>query len=149
MLNPNFEDFEIQDSRTITSSKRLALKSVINRVESSDLRIENFDSVRDELVNALDQMLENFHFDDNQSENQSKNPSDDQSEEIIQLRRSDRERRASKLAEGMIQYDLRKKMLRADVIIRNKFAYKKIFKCLIHMTRVLVTLIIDQRFDKS
>jgi hypothetical protein len=105
--------------------------------------------VRDELVNALDQMLENFHFDDNQSENQSKNPSDDQSEEIIQLRRSDRERRASKLAEGMIQYDLRKKMLRADVIIRNKFAYKKILKCLIHMIRVLVTLTTDQQSDES
>jgi hypothetical protein len=74
--------------------------------------------MRDELVYALDQMLENFHFDDNQSKNESENPSDDQSAEIIQLRRSDRERRASKLAEVMIQYDPRKKMSRADVAIR-------------------------------
>jgi hypothetical protein len=100
-------------------------------------------------------MLKNFHLDDNQSENQSKNQSenssDDQSEEIIQFRRSDRKRRASKLAEGMIQYDSRKKMFRADVIIRNKFAYKKILKCLIHMTRMLVTLITndDQQSDES
>ncbi len=86
-------------------------------------------------------MLKNFHFDDNQSKNQSKNSFDDQSEKIIQLRRSDRKRRASKLAERMIQYDSRKKMFRADVVIRNKFAYKKILKCLIHITRVLVTLI--------
>jgi hypothetical protein len=93
-----------------------------------------------EFVNALDQMLENFHLDDNQPKNQSKNPPDDQPEEIIQPRRSDRERRASKLAEGMIQYDLRKKMPRADVVIRDKFAYKKILKCLTHMTRVLATL---------
>jgi hypothetical protein len=98
----------------------------------------------DESVNALDQMLENFHLDDNQSENQSENPSDDQPEEIIQLRRSGRERRASKLAEGMIQYDPRKKMPRADMVIRDKFSYKKIPKCLIHMTRILATLTADQ-----
>jgi hypothetical protein len=108
--------------------------------------------VKNEFVNVLDQMLENFHLNDqseNQSKNQSKIPqSDDQSEEITQPRRLNRERRASKLAEGMIQYDLRKKMSRADVIIRNKFAYKKILKCLIHMTRVLVTLITDQQSDE-
>jgi hypothetical protein len=97
-----------------------------------------------EPVNALDQMLENFHLDDNQPKNQSKNSSDDQPEKIIQLRRSDRKRRASKLAEGMIQYDPRKKMSRADVIIKDKFAYKKIPKCLTHMTRVLATLTADQ-----
>jgi hypothetical protein len=103
--------------------------------------------VRDELVNALDQMLKNFHLDDNQSKNQSKNSSDDQPKEI-QPRRSDRKRRASKLAEGMIQYDSRKKMPRTDMIIRDKFSYKKIPKCLTHMTRVLVTLITDQQSDK-
>ncbi len=54
LLNSNFKDLEIQNSGMITSSKRLALKSILNRAESSDLRIENFDSVKDELVNALD-----------------------------------------------------------------------------------------------
>jgi DNA-binding protein H-NS len=91
-------------------------------------------------------MLKNFHLDD-QQENQSKiSLNDDQFEEkIIQLRRSDKERRASKLAEEMIQYDLRKKMSRADMTtIRDKFSYKKIFKCLIHMIQMLVTLIVDQ-----
>jgi CRISPR/Cas system CSM-associated protein Csm2 small subunit len=105
----------------------------------------------DELVNTLDQMLKKFYLDDNQSENQSKiSLNDDQLEEkIIQLRRSGRERRASKLAEEMIQYDLRKKMPRADVIIRDKFSYKKILKCLIHMIRMLVTLTTDQQSDES
>jgi dephospho-CoA kinase len=88
-------------------------------------------------------MLKNFHFDENQPKNQSKNPSDDQPEKI-QPRPSDRERRALKLAEEMIQYDSRKQMSRADVIIRNKFVYKKILKCLTHITRVLVTLTADQ-----
>ncbi len=88
--------------------------------------------MKDELVNALDQMLKNFHLDD-QSKNQSKNSSDDQLEEVIEFRRSDKERRASKLAEKMIQYDPRKKMPRADMIIRNKFSYKKIPKSLIHI----------------
>jgi hypothetical protein len=98
----------------------------------------------DEPVNALDQMLKNFHFDENQSKNQSKiSRNDDQSEEIIQLRRSDRKRRASKLAEEMIQYDLRKKMPRANVV-RDNFSYKKILKSLIHMTRVLATLTAEQ-----
>ncbi len=60
LLNSNFE---VQDSGTITSSKRSALiKKADNRAVSSDLRIGNFDSVRaidesNELVNALDQML--------------------------------------------------------------------------------------------
>jgi hypothetical protein len=99
--------------------------------------------VRDELVNALNQILKNFHLDDNQSKISL---NDDQVEEkIIQLRRFDKERRASKLIERMIQYDLRKKMPRADMMmIRNKFAYKKIFKSFTHMTRMLVTLIADQ-----
>jgi hypothetical protein len=150
LLNPNFE---VQDSRTTTSSKRPALiKKADNRAVSPDLRIENFDPVKaidesDELVNAIDQMLKNFHLDDNQSENQSKNSSDDQHDdqpkEIIQPRRSGRKRRASKLAEGMIQYDHRKKMPRANVI-RNKFSYKKIPKSLIHMTRVLAILTAEQ-----
>ncbi len=89
-------------------------------------------------------MLENFHLEDNQSENQSKNLPDDQPKKI-QPRRSDKKRRALKLVEEMIQYDPRKKMPRADMItIRDKFAYKKIPKCLIHMTRVLATLTADQ-----
>ncbi len=103
--------------------------------------------MRDELVNALDQMLENSHLDD-QSENQPKISQNDQSEEI-QPRRSDRKRRASELAERMIQYESRKKISRADVIIRDKFSYKKILKCLIHMTRVLATLTTGQQSDES
>jgi hypothetical protein len=99
--------------------------------------------MRDEFVNALDQMLKNFHLDNNQSKNQSKNSSYNQSEKI-QLRQSDRKRRVSKLAEKMIQYDSRKKMPRADMIIRDKFSYKKILKCLTHITRVLATLNADQ-----
>ncbi len=69
---------------------------------------------------------------------------DDQTNEKVQSqasRRSDRERKASKLAERIIQYDLRKKMSRANVIVRNKFAYKKILKCYTHMTKFLIILI--------
>ncbi len=100
--------------------------------------------MKDELVNALDQLLKIFHLDE-ETENQSKNSVDDQSyddlnDQVIQLKRSDKEQCASKLAERMIQYDSRKKMPRTDMIIRDKFSYKKILKCLIHMTRVLVTL---------
>ncbi len=88
----------------ITRSKRFALKSIVNKAESFDLRIENFDSVKtDELVNALDQMLKIFHL---HEENQSKNSFDDhdknQSVKIIQLRRFDKKRRVSKLAEKII-----------------------------------------------
>jgi ribosomal protein L35AE/L33A len=54
-------------------------------------------------------MLKNFHLDE---ENQPKiSLNNDQPEEkIIQLRRSDRKRRAAKLAAKIIQYDPRKKM---------------------------------------
>jgi hypothetical protein len=68
---------------------------------------------------------------------------DDQADEEIQPqapRRSDRERKAPKLAEGIIQYDPRKKMPRANVIIGDKFAYKKVPQCYTHMTKVLTTL---------
>jgi hypothetical protein len=78
---------------------------------------------------------ESFSLDDDQH---------DQTSEKIQsqaLRRSDRKRKASKLAERIIQYDLRKKMSRANVIVENKFAYKKIPKCYTHMIKVLVTLV--------
>jgi hypothetical protein len=79
---------------------------------------------------------------------------DDQAvEKIIQsqaFRRSERERKASKLAERIIQYDLRKKMLRANVIVKNKFAYKKVSQCYTHMIKVLITLInSDDRSNSS
>ncbi len=94
-------------------------------------------------------MLNNFHLENNQSKDSFDDQSEQQSQEIIQPRRSDRKRRASKLVEKMIQYDSQKKMPRADMItIKNKFAYKKILKCLTHMTRVLATLTVDQ-FDES
>jgi hypothetical protein len=32
-------------------------------------------------------------------------------------------------------------MLRANVIVENKFAYKKILKCYTHMIKILITLI--------
>ncbi len=80
-------------------------------------------------------MLKNLHLDDNQSKNQLKISLDDDQPEKIQLRLSERKRRASKLVEKMIQYNPRKKMPRADMItIRNKFSYKKICKCFTHMT---------------
>jgi hypothetical protein len=71
---------------------------------------------------------------------------DDQADEEISQqpqgsRRSGRERKASKLAEGIIQYDLRKKMPRANVVVGDKFAYKKVSQCYTHMIKVLVTLI--------
>jgi hypothetical protein len=134
-LDPNFE---VQDSGTGTSSKRPALTKPINRAGSPD----------PVGVIAFDQVMENLNLGEDQPENPVADQSDDQPEEIIQPRRSDRERRAPKLAEGMIQYDPRKKMPRADVVIRDKFAYKKIPKCLIHMTRVLATLTTDQQSDE-
>ncbi len=98
-----------------------------------------------ELVNTLDQMLKNFHLDD-----QLEISLNDDQPEKIQLRRLGRERRASKFAEEMFQYDPGKKMPRADMItIRNKFSYKKILKYLIHVIWLLVTLITDQSSDKS
>jgi hypothetical protein len=80
------------------------------------------------------------------SEDFSVDDQDDQTDEKIvrqsqDSKRSDRKRKASKLAEKIIQYDLRKKMLRANVIVENKFAYRKIPKCYTHMTKVLITLI--------
>ncbi len=95
--------------------------------------------------------MKNLNLDENQSKNSNADQSDNQSERIIQFKRFDRKRRASKFAERMILYNLRKRISRINVIIRNKFAYKKILKCLIHMTRVLVTLIIkdNHQSDKS
>jgi hypothetical protein len=69
---------------------------------------------------------------------------DDQRNEKIQSqtsRRSEQKRKASKLAERIIQYDLRKKMSRANVIMKNNFAYKKTFKCYTHIIKILITLI--------
>ncbi len=87
----------------------------------------------------------------------SDNDQDDQTVEELQSqapRRSGRERKASKLAEGIIQYDPRKKMPRANVIIENKFAYKKVPQCYTHIIKVLVTLInsddqSNDQFDES
>jgi hypothetical protein len=56
-------------------------------------------------------------------------------------RRSDRERKSFKLAEDIIQYDPRKKMPRANVVVEDKFAYKKVSQCYTHMIKVLITLI--------
>ncbi len=67
-------------------------------------------------------------------------------------RRSGRKRKTSKLAERIIQYDPRKKMSRANVIIKNKFAHKKsILECYTHMIKILITLINndDQSNDES
>jgi hypothetical protein len=100
-----------------------------------------------DFINALNQMMKILNLDaENHPENFSENFSvdDDQTNEKIQSqtsRRLDRERKASKLAERIIQYDLRKKMLRANVIVKNKFVYKKILKCYTHMIKVLITLI--------
>jgi hypothetical protein len=57
------------------------------------------------------------------------------------FRRSNRERKFSKLAEKIIQYDSRKKMLCANVIVEDKFAYKKVLQCYTHMIKILITLI--------
>jgi hypothetical protein len=92
-------------------------------------------------------MMKNLNLDaENHLEIFSENFSaDDQTDEKIQSqasRRSDRERKASKLAEKIIQYDLRKKMFRANVIVEDKFAHKKsIFECYTHMIKILITLI--------
>jgi Na+/phosphate symporter len=88
--------------------------------------------------NHLEIFLKDFSADDDQL---------DQTDEKIsqqsqKSRRLERKRKASKLAESIIQYDLRKKMSRANVIIENKFAHKKsIFKCYTHMIKILITLI--------
>jgi hypothetical protein len=116
-----------------------------------------------DLTNVLNQMTKNLNLD---AENpfevfsedfSSDNDQDDQTVEELQSqapRRSGRERKASKLAEGIIQYDPRKKMPRANVIIENKFAYKKVPQCYTHIIKVLVTLInsddqSNDQFDES
>jgi hypothetical protein len=140
----------------LTSSKsRSKSKTIHNKIESSDLR-KNFDSMRitNDLVNALNQMMKNLNLSQQNSfanhlENFSKDFSanddqDDQTIEKIQSqasRQSERERKTSKLAERIIQYDLRKRMLRANVIVKNKFAFKKISQCYTHMIKILITLI--------
>ncbi len=151
-------NFEIENS-SISSKWRTKLKTVDNRVGSSDLNERNLNSVRavdltNDLTNALDQMMKNLNLDAENhleinhfeifSENFSADDQDNQTNEKIQpqvSRRSDRERKASKLAERIIQYDLRKKMSRANVVVEDKFAYKKILKCYTHMIKVLITLI--------
>jgi hypothetical protein len=76
------------------------------------------------------------------------------SQQSQKSRRSERERKASKLAERIIQYDPRKKMSRANVIIEDKFTYKKILQCYKHMIKILITLInnddqSNDQFDES
>jgi hypothetical protein len=112
-----------------------------------------------DLINVLDQMMKNLNLDaENHLENFSEDFSadDDQTDKkIVQSqasKRSERKRKASKLAERIIQYDSRKKMSRANVIIKNKFAHKKsIFECYTHMIKILITLINsdDQLNDQS
>jgi hypothetical protein len=112
-----------------------------------------------ESTNALDQMMKNLNLDaENHLENFSENFSadDDQADEKIaqqsqRSRRSERERKAFKLAERIIQYDPRKKMSRANVIVEDKFAYKKVAQCYTHMIKILITLINsdDQSNDQS
>ncbi len=146
LLDPNFE---IENSN-ISSRSRPKSKTTDSKVESSDLS-EDLDSVRaiNELINALDQMMKNLNLDaENHFEIFSDNFSadDDQADEKISQqsqgpRRSGRKRKASKLAEEIIQYDFRKKMPRANVIVENKFAYKKVPQCYTHMIKILVTLI--------
>jgi hypothetical protein len=105
-----------------------------------------------DFINALNQMMKNLNLD---TENHLEIFSDDFSADDDQLdqtdekiahqsqasRRSDRERKSFKLAESIIQYDPRKKMSRANVIVENKFAYKKVPQCYTHMIKVLITLI--------
>ncbi len=94
--------------------------------------------------NHLENFSEDFSADDDQTD-----------KKIVQSqasKRSERKRKASKLAERIIQYDSRKKMSRANVIIKNKFAHKKsIFECYTHMIKILITLINsdDQLNDQS
>ncbi len=160
LLNSNFE---IENSGI--NSSHIKFKTTHNRVESSDLSEKDLDSVRavdltNDLINVLDQMMKNLNLDaENHLEIFSEDFSsdDDQNdqtdEKIVRqsqaFRRSDRERKASKLAQRIIQYDLRKKMLRANVVVENKFAYKKIFKCYTHMIKVLITLISSDNQSNS
>jgi hypothetical protein len=106
-----------------------------------------------DLTNALDQMMKNLNLDaENHFEIFSEDFSADEKIDQSQAsRRSDRERKTFKLVEEIIQYDLRKKMLRAKMIVKNKFAYKKVLQCYTHMIKVLITLINsdDQSNDQS
>ncbi len=158
LLNSNFE---IENS-SINSKWRSKFKTTNNKVESSDLSKENLDSVKaftNDLINTLNEMMKNLNLNaENHFEIFSRDFSvdDDQTDEKIvrqsqKSRRSDRKRKASKLAERIIQYDFRKKMLCANVIVEDKFAYKKILKCYTHMIKILITLINsdDQSFDDS
>ncbi len=144
-------NFEIENSSTSISSRtRSKSKTINNKVESSDLS-ENLDSMRasiNDLTNALDQMMKNLnldaenHFeifsDDFSADDDQTNAKIDQSQSS---RRSGRKRKVSKLAERIIQHNPRKKMSRANVIVENKFAYKKVSQCYTHMIKVLITLI--------
>ncbi len=113
LLNSNFE---IDDSNTSISSKwRSKLKTIDNKIESSDLN-ENIDSVRahiNDLTNVLNQIMKNLNlkqknFSENFSERFSvDDDSDDQTDEKIQRqlqtsRQSGRKRKTSKLAERII-----------------------------------------------
>jgi hypothetical protein len=115
-----------------------------------------------ELTNALNQMMKNLNLNaENHLEISSKDFSadDDQLDQTDEKiahqsqasKRSNRERKASKLAERIIQYDFRKKMLRTNVIVEDKFAYKKVLECYTHMIKILITLINndDQLNDQS
>jgi hypothetical protein len=142
---------------SISSKSRSKSKTTNNRAGSPDLG-ENLVSVKatNELTNALDQMMKNLNLSQQNSfenhpeifpENFSADDDQlDQTDEKIDQsqasRRSDRERKSSKLAEGIIQYDPRKKLPQANVIIEDKFAHKKsILECYMHMIKVLATLI--------
>ncbi len=155
LLNPNFE---VEDSSTGISSSRWRSKpkTADNRAGSSDLG-EDLDSVRavnptNDLTKALDQMMKNLNLDaENHLEifsggfSADDDQNDQADEEIAQQsqgpRRSGRERKTSKLAERIIQYDLRKRMPRANVVVEDKFAYKKVPQCYTYMIKVLITLI--------
>ncbi len=150
LLNSNFE---IEHSDINSNKRRSKSKTTDNKVESSDLS-EDLDSMRasiNDLINVLDQMMKNLNLDaENHFEIFSENFSADddqlnQTDEKIQTqasRQSDRERKTFKLAERIIQYDLRKKMFRANVIVENKFAHNKsILECYTHMIKILITLI--------
>jgi hypothetical protein len=148
LLDPNFE---VEDSGT-NSRSRPKPKTADNRAGSPDLGgdldpVGATDPTNDP-TNALDQMMENLNLGaENHPEIFSGGfPADDDQadEEIVQPqapRRSGRERKAPKLAEGIIQYDPRKKMPRTNVVVGDKFAHKKsIPECYTHMTKVLATL---------
>jgi hypothetical protein len=122
--------------------------------------------VINDFINALDQMMKNLNLNQQNSfENhleifsESFSADDDQDDQTIEKiaqqsqasKRSKRERKTSKLVERIIQYDLRKKMLHANVIVKDKLTYKKISQCYTHMIKILITLINndDQSNDQS